>query len=152
VSPVPVEVSLPAEPEAAPPPPPLPPPAWRVEPAWLRLAYAFEFLLALLVGTVLWTQIGGQGHLDLMPWHIKLACISLLAWCSVRLSAAAVERPKAWNRASRLWLACVLLISLAMGGITYYVHLHEGTDETDTDETSSTSVRNLDRVQSDRVA
>lgn len=122
-----------------PPPPPLP---VRVEPDWLRLAYAFEFLLALLTSTVLWTQVGGQGHLDLMPWYIKLGCMALFAWCAVRLTAAMVEQPKAWSRRSRLWLASLLLVGFVMGGVTYYVHLHEATDETDTDETSSTSVRN----------
>jgi hypothetical protein len=137
--PVAVDVSS-LEPDVAAPPPPPPPPV-RVEPAWLRLAYAFEFLLALLVGIVLWTQIGGQGHLDLMPWYIKLACVNLLAWCTVRLTAAMVEQPKAWNRASRLWLVSVLLVSFAMGAVTYYVHLHEAS-ESDTDETSTTSVRN----------
>lgn len=148
VTPVPAEVSLPAARELVPPPPPpMPVPLARVEPAWLRLAYAFEFLLALLVGVVVWTQIGGQGHLDLMPWYIKLGCLSLLAWTSVRMTAAMVENAKAWNRASRLWLGSVLLIALAMGGVTYYVHLHEATDDTDTDETSTTSVRNMNGVQ-----
>ena len=129
------------EPEMARPYPPAPPP-FRVEPAWLRLAYAFEFLLALLVGIVLWTQVGGQGHLDLMPWYIKLVCIILLGWCAMRLTAAMVEQPKAWNRASRWWLASVLLVAGIMAGVTYYVHLHEAPVENDTDETSTTSVRN----------
>lgn len=137
--PVTVAVSSLPEPDVS---APNPPPPARVEPAWLRLAYAFEFLIALLTGTLLWTQIGGQGHLDLMAWHIKLACIGLLAWCAVRLTAAIVEQPAAWNRRSRLWLASMLLVGFAMGGITYYVHLHEASDETDTDETSTTSVRN----------
>ena len=121
----------------------LPPsPPARVEPAWLRLAYACEFLIALLASTVIWTQIGGQGHLDLMPWYIKLACIGLLAWCAVRLTAAMVEHPKAWNRASRIWLASVLFVGSAMVAITYYVHLHEAPDEMQPEETATTSVRN----------
>jgi hypothetical protein len=145
--PVGVEVSSLPEPELSVAPPPPPPPV-PVEPAWLRLAYAFEFLIALLVAVVLWTQAGGQGHLDLMPWYIKLACIGLLAWCAVRLTAAMVEQPKAWNRASRLWLASVLLVAIVMGAVTYYVHLHEAPDESDTDETSTTSVQNRSLGQS----
>ena len=54
---------------------------YRLEPAWLRLAYAFEFMIALLVAVVLWTQAGGQGHLDLMPWYIKR--------CSLRWGSSA---------------------------------------------------------------
>lgn len=124
----------------APPPPPAFPP---VQLAWLRLAYSFEFLLALLVIVVGWTQVGGQGHLDLMPWYVKLLSVALLAGCAVRLTAAMVEHPRTWNRASRWWLTGVLLAGAVMAGITYYVHLHEVPDEPDTDETSTTSVRNL---------
>jgi apolipoprotein N-acyltransferase len=113
------------------------------EPSWLRLAYCFEFLLALLVILVGWTQIGGQGHMDLMAWYVKLPSVIVLGWCAVRFTAAMVELPKAWNKRSRLWLMGLLLAATAMAGLTYYVHLHEAPDEPDTDETSTTSVRNL---------
>jgi hypothetical protein len=36
-------------------------------PSWLRLAYCFEFLIAMLTVFTLWSEIGGQGHLDLIP-------------------------------------------------------------------------------------
>ena len=126
-------------PEAFPSPPPVLQPA---EASWLRLAYCFEFLLALLVIVVGWTQIGGQGHMDLMAWYAKLPSVLLLAWCAVRLTAAVVEEPQGWNRLSRAWLIAVLLAGTAMAGLTYYVHLHEVPDEPDTDESSTTSVRN----------
>lgn len=118
----------------------------------LRLAYAFEFLLALLVTLVGWTQVGGQAHMDLMPWYVKLICVALLAWCGVRLTAAMVEQPKAWNRSSRLWLGGVLLAGIAIVGVTWYVHLHEVPDEPDTDETSTTSVRNHPARHPDRFS
>ncbi len=114
----------------------------RPDPSWLRLAYCFEFLLALLVIVVGWTQIGGQGHIDLMSWYAKLPAVVLLAWCSVGLTAAIVEQPTVWNRLSRLWLMGLLLAGLGMAALTYYVHLHEVPEETDTDENSTTSVRN----------
>jgi hypothetical protein len=41
-------------------------------PALHRLAYVAEFLLALIAIWTLWSQVGGQGHLDLMPWYDKL--------------------------------------------------------------------------------
>ena len=132
-----------------------PPPAAALqpaEPAWLRLAYSFEFLLALLVIIVGWTQIGGQGHMDLMSWYAKLPSVILLAWCAVRLTAATVEQPQAWNRRSRLWLAALLLTGFGMAALTYYVHLHEVPDEPDTDETSTTSVRNVMPRSSYRVS
>ncbi len=133
-------------------PPPTAPPdpePLRVEPvhvgpaAWLRLALAFEFLLTSLVVLEMWTQVGGQGHMDMLPWYLKLSCISLVSWFTVKLTAAVMEQPKTWHRRSRLWLSGVLLMCAAMGGITFYYHLHEVTDQPDTDENASTSVRNV---------
>lgn len=121
-------------------------------PSMLRLAYCFEFLLAILVIVVSWTQIGGQGHMDLTPWYVKLACVAGLAWCGVRLTAAIVEQPKVWNRSTRMWLTGVLLAGALMAGVTYYVHLHEVPDEPDTDETSTTSVRNVVPANSDQFS
>ena len=39
----------------------------------LRLAYITQFLVALIAIFVFWAQVGGQGHLDLLPWYVKLA-------------------------------------------------------------------------------
>jgi hypothetical protein len=108
------------------------------EPSWLRLAYAFEFLLAVLVVDVSWSEIGGEGHLDIMPWFIKLACITLLAWSTVRFTAAIVENRQPWNLRSRLWLCAILLVIAAMSCVTYYYHLHEGSDDPGSDEASTT--------------
>ena len=105
--------------------------------AWLRLAYAFEFLLALLVSLTLWSEVGGQGHLDMMPWYTKLVCLMASAWCSVRLTAGLVEERKIWNRRTLVWLSGLILVATAMAAITYYYHLHEDTDEQDSEETAT---------------
>jgi hypothetical protein len=111
-------------------------------PSWLRLAYAVEFLIALIAILDLWSEVGGQGHLDLMPWSIKLACIAGSAWCCVRFSVCIVEQNKIWTRRTIGWLAGILLFGIAMGGITYYYHLHEELDD-DSEDTSAASVRTL---------
>src|SRR5579862_1259339 len=105
--------------------------------AWLRLAYAFEFLLALLAILTLWSEVGGQGHLDMMPWYTKLVCLMASAWCSVRLTAALVEERRIWNRRTLVWLSGLILVATAMAAITYYYHLREGTDEQDSEETAT---------------
>lgn len=114
--------------------------AW-TGPAWLRLAYAFEFLIALITIFMVWSEVGGQGHMDLLPWYVKLGLALAGAWCSVRFTAAMVEHEKAWNVHSAMWFAWIILVVAAMGGITYYYHLHEVPDESDTEDTTSTSLR-----------
>ncbi len=106
-------------------------------PAWLRLAYAVEFLVALVAILSVWSEVGGQGHLDLMPWHIKLACVFGLAWCCVRFTAGMVEQDKVWTRRTIAWFAGILLLGIAMGGITYYYHLHEEPQDDDEDTTAA---------------
>jgi len=114
-------------------------------PSWLRLAYSFEFLIALLVIFTLWSEIGGQGHLDLMPWYIKLICGVSMACCCIRLTAGLVEEPRAWNFRSASWLAGLIAITIVMGGITYYYHLHEAQDDQGTDDNNTaTSVKLAD--------
>lgn len=148
---VPAEITpeVPPEALAATPPveelatPPPPPPAWPVlNPAWLRLAYAFEFWIALIAIFTLWSQVGGQGHLDLIAWYIKLACALALAWSAVRMTGGMVENARAWNRATVRWFVAVVAISALIAGITYWYHLHEVSDEPDTDENSANVVRN----------
>ena len=105
--------------------------------SWLRLAYAVEFLVALLAILNVWSEVGGQGHLDLMPWYIKFACIFGLAWCSVRFTAGMVEQSTVWTRRTIAWFAGILLFGIAMGGITYYYHLHEEPQDDDEDTTAA---------------
>lgn len=129
---------------------PEPPPALPVEESaapfglnrgWLRLAYIFEFWIVMMAIFTIWSQVGGQGHLDLLPWYTKLACAVGFAWCTVRMTVASVENQRAWNPATLRWFLAVLAISVLMTGITYWYHLHEVPDEQDTDENTATSVR-----------
>ena len=116
-----------------------PAPQW-TGPAWLRLAYAVEFLVALIAILNVWSEIGGQGHLDLMPWYIKLVCILGLAWCCVRFTASIVEQSKVWTGRTVAWFAGILLFGVAMGAITYYYHLHEEPQD-DGEDTTAASVQ-----------
>jgi hypothetical protein len=113
-------------------------------PSWLRLAYSFEFLIALIAIFTLWSEIGGQGHLDLLPWYIKLVCGVAMAWCSIRFTAGLVEQQRVWNSRSVRWFTGLIAIAIVMAGITYYYHLHETPDQPDSDENTATSVKVAD--------
>lgn len=106
---------------------------------WWRLAYAIEFLLAITAATILWSEVGGQVHLDMMPWYLKLAALLALAWSAVRFTMALVNDPAPWNRIALRWLVAMILIAGAMFAITMYYHLHEPADDSDEDEGLSTS-------------
>jgi hypothetical protein len=108
-----------------------------LNPLWLRLAYALEFLMALIAIISLWSEVGGEGHLDLMPWYTKLVCILGLAWCCVRFTVSLVEQQRVWTGRAIGWFVGILLLCLLMGGITYYYHLHEEQDDGDEDTTAA---------------
>jgi hypothetical protein len=105
--------------------------------SWLRMAYSIEYLLAVLVIFTFWSEVGGQGHLDMMPWYTKMISVLASAWCCVRLTAGLVEERTAWNRRTVAWLAGLILVTFTMAAITYYYHLHEETDQPDSDENTA---------------
>jgi hypothetical protein len=94
-----------------------------------RIAYVCEFLLALLAISVVWGQVDGQDHLDLMPWYDKFVLTFALALVTVAGTVAAASRERAWNGTTLACLVMALLILCAMGAVTYYYHVHEDQDQ-----------------------
>lgn len=95
----------------------------------LRLAYVALFLLALIAVFVLWSEVGGQNHLDLLPWFWKLALGAGAAYAATRATAAAVAEKDAWNRHTRRWCVALAFLLLACGLLTYYAHVYLESDE-----------------------
>jgi len=108
--------------------------------AWLRLAYSVEFLIAILAIFTLWGEVGGENHLDLLPWYFKLIGVLGSAWCCVRFTAGMVEQRAVWNRRTVGWFTGIVLFGVMMGGLTYYYHLHEEPDDDSDDTTSTVSI------------
>ena len=95
----------------------------------LRLAYVTQFLIALIAVFTLWSEVGGQGHLDLMPWYAKAALGASAAFATVKATASAVSDKQAWNRRTRKWCGVLLAVLVACGLATYYCHVYLETDE-----------------------
>lgn len=95
----------------------------------LRLAYTTQFLIALIAIFVLWSQVGGQGHVDLIPWYIKLALGSGAAYAIVKATISAVSREPAWNGGTLKWFGILIALLIGCGLVTYYVHVYDETDE-----------------------
>ena len=95
----------------------------------LRLAYTTLFLIALLATFELWSQVGGQSHLDLMPWYLKLILGAGAAFSVVKAAAAAVAGERAWNRQTLRWAGILLALLIGCGLASYYAHLYLEEDE-----------------------
>jgi hypothetical protein len=95
----------------------------------LRLAYTTLFLIALLAVFELWSQVGGQSHLDLMPWYLKLILGTGAALTVVKAAAAAVAGERAWNRQTLRWVGILVALLIGCGLASYYVHLYLEEDE-----------------------
>ena len=105
----------------------------------LRLAYATQFLIALIAVFVLWSQVGGQSHLDLMPWYLKLALGAGAALAVVKATAAAVSHEHAWNGRTLKWLGIMAALLVGCGLASYYCHMYLETDEEDDQQESAAS-------------
>jgi hypothetical protein len=108
--------------------------------ASLRLAYIVEFLIAIPAVFTVWSQVGGQGHLDLMPWYWKLLLGTGAAWAIVRVTAAVLEHDRLLTMRSVTWFVCVLLFAAAMAAATYYYHLHENPEEGTPEDSTTASL------------
>src|SRR5437899_7576497 len=99
----------------------------------LRLAYITLFLVALFTVFTLWSQVGGQGHLDLLPWSVKLVLAVAAAFGITRAGAAAVAGERGWNVQSMKWLGLTLATLFLCGMASYYAHnnLEDSGDESD---------------------
>jgi hypothetical protein len=93
-----------------------------------RLAYMLEFLIALIAIPEVWSHIGGQSHLDLMPWYTKLSLTLGMALVTVMGTVTAVSHERAWNAKTIACLVLALMIAGGMAGATLYYHLHESDD------------------------
>lgn len=107
--------------------------------AWLKIGYTCEFLLAVIAVYTAWSQVGGQGHLDLMPWYAKLVLGCAVSATIVGLTSAMAREERASNRRTGYWAIVLLLLALAMGAITYYYHLHEAVDDSDEEGTTASA-------------
>jgi hypothetical protein len=103
----------------------------------LRLAYACEYLLALIAIFTAWSEIGGQAALDLMHWGWKLGFGAGLAAAIVAYTAAIVSENSIWTLRSARWLTAIGVLLFAIGVVTYYYTLEEDTIESDESGTAS---------------
>jgi hypothetical protein len=118
----------------------------------LRLAYSTQFLIAVIAIFVLWSQVGGQSHLDLMPWYLKLGLGAGAAFATVKATAAAVSADRPWNGGSLKWFGITLALLIGCGLASYYYHVYGETDEDDQDDTQTSAATLTGRPASHPIA
>jgi hypothetical protein len=106
----------------------------------LRLAYSTQFLLALITIFLVWSQVGGQSHLDLMPWYLKLGLGAGVAFATVKATVAAVSHDHAWNGSTLRWFGIMLALLIGCGLATYYYHVYGETDEDEQQDSQTSSL------------
>jgi hypothetical protein len=111
----------------------------------LRLAYVSLFLLALVAVFTAWAQVGGQAHLDLLPWSVKLVLGVGASYGTVRATAAAVGAEHGWNGQSVKWLGLTLAMLTICGLASLYAHnnLEDTGDEASPNDTTVSSYQRL---------
>lgn len=108
-----------------------------------RILYAIEFLLALMAALTLWSQSGGQYHLDLMPWYWKLGLPAAAALAFTRLTMIWADEHLG-RRSMAMWVVVLVLVIGCAGAVTYYYHLYEPTDQEESADpaTATSAIRN----------
>jgi hypothetical protein len=101
----------------------------------IRLAYVTQFMIALIAVFTVWGQVGGQSHLDLMPWYVKLGLGGGTALAAVRATMCAVSEKTAWNGGTVKWFGIMLALIAGCGLASYYFHVYGESDEEQGDET-----------------
>jgi len=107
----------------------------------LRVAYVFEFLVALIAIFTAWSEIGGQAALDLMPWYYKLVFSLLLCGCIVTLTAAIVDTASLWNVRALACVTAILLLMVGMAIVTFFYA--QQADAGESDETTNISASRI---------
>jgi hypothetical protein len=95
----------------------------------LRPLLIIEYLLAVQVVFTLWSEVGGQYHLDLMFWPWKLGLVLVAAALVVAITACAFRSETSLPRL--IWVYAVLLLATfaVAGVVTYYYHVNEPADD-----------------------
>jgi hypothetical protein len=111
----------------------------------LRLAYVTQFLIALLSVYTIWAQVGGQSHIDLMPWYLKLGLGLGAAFAIVKATAAAVSNDHAWNGGTLKWVGITIALLIGCGLASYYFHIYGEEDENDSEDEQTSWVLPLQK-------
>src|ERR1700730_16390159 len=108
---------------------------------FLRPLLIVEFLVAIETIFTVWSEGGGQYHLDLMFWPWKLGIGVAAAVLIVAITANLVQNDGQFTRRALMFCSFLIAIFVLAGVVTYYYHINEppAQDEDQEDEPAKIS-------------
>ncbi|HEX4138395.1 MAG TPA: hypothetical protein VHY84_27540 [Bryobacteraceae bacterium] len=106
----------------------------------LRPLLIVEFLIAILAVFTVWSEVGGQYHLDLMVWPWKLGIGVASAWLIVAMTANLARNEGKFTGRGWAYFAFLIVVVVLAGVVTYYYHVNEPTDQDDDDDDEPTKI------------
>jgi hypothetical protein len=100
----------------------------------LRPLLIVEFLIAIESIFTVWSEVGGQYHLDLMFWPWKLGIGAACAGLIVAITASLARNDGRMTRRGLWFCSLLIAVVIAAGVVTYYYHLNEPVDQQDEDQ------------------
>lgn len=92
------------------------------------------FLLAVQVWLTLWSEVGGQYHLDIMFWPWKLGLTAAAAGLVTAITANLLRGEGEVTRRAVVYGALLFAVMVVAGVVTYYYHMNEPPDDDSGDD------------------
>lgn len=109
----------------------------------LRPLLIVEFLIALEAIFTMWSEVGGQYHLDLMFWPWKLGLAAASAGLIVAITANLVRNDGQVTRKAVLFFSFLIVTFVVAGVVTWYYHVNEPTQQDDDDDDAPARISQL---------
>ncbi len=97
----------------------------------LRPLLIVEFLIAIEAIFTVWSEVGGQYHLDLMFWPWKLGIGAACAGLIVAITANLAQNDGRITRRALWFCSLLIVVVITAGVVTYYYHVNEPVDQDD---------------------
>jgi hypothetical protein len=112
---------------------------------FLRPLLIVEFLIAVEAIFTVWSEVGGQYHLDLMFWPWKLGLGFGAAWLVVAITANLVRNEGAITGRALLFCSLLITLFLLAGVVTYYYHVHEPVEQEEDQDDDPPKISRLEK-------
>jgi hypothetical protein len=113
----------------------------------LRPFLVLEFLIATDAVFTMWSEVGGQYHLELMFWPWKLGLGLGAATLVVLITAQMARNGGEFTRRARLQSLLLIAVVVLAGLVTYYYHLNEPTDQNDDSDDAPVQMTHIGLVE-----